>query len=95
MPGRPKDQSLADVDKCMNFLKDLEVTWSGAGKSRAIIEQLLHDPGRDLKSTERPTLKRSWAEFDVSEGLSWDQLPASELFSYEASGTDLLGRWMN
>lgn len=36
-------ETIADVQKCAGFLKDLEQRWSGAARSRAIIERLLAD----------------------------------------------------
>ncbi|KAH7324529.1 fungal-specific transcription factor domain-containing protein [Stachybotrys elegans] len=42
---RTQDQAVAkndpDLRKCIQFLKDLEPTWSGASRARKIIEQLL------------------------------------------------------
>ncbi|KAH8895557.1 hypothetical protein GQ53DRAFT_715269 [Thozetella sp. PMI_491] len=34
-------ETIADAKRCINFLRELEPRWSGAGRSRAIIEQLL------------------------------------------------------
>lgn len=39
----PQSETIADVEKCAGFLKDLEQRWSGAARSRAIIERLLAD----------------------------------------------------
>jgi hypothetical protein len=94
MPDHPQVQTRPDVEKCVSFLTDLEMTWSGAGKSRAIIEQLLRDPRRGTASSSEMVNKRSFAEFDDTEVFSWDQLPGSELFTYEASGADLLNEWV-
>ncbi|KAK9777755.1 putative Transcription factor domain-containing protein [Seiridium cardinale] len=90
MPGSPRDQALADVQKCVTFLKDLEVTWSGASKSRAIIEQLMRDPPTRSESLN----KRSLAEFEETEAFTWDQVPGAELFTYDVSGADLLNAWL-
>lgn len=44
----PSDQQyrlevIADVEKCAGFLKDLEQRWTGAARSRVIVEKLLSD----------------------------------------------------
>lgn len=39
---------LDDVEKCIAFLKDVEIRWSGAKRSRIIIEQLLQHQRRKL-----------------------------------------------
>jgi hypothetical protein len=90
MQGHPKDQTLPDVQKCVRFLKDLEVTWNGASKSRAIIEKLL----RDSVSESSAVSKTASAVFEESEAFLWHQAPGSELFTYDVSGTDLFEAWL-
>jgi hypothetical protein len=40
-PSHYNPEVLDDVGKCVAFLQDVEVRWSGAKRSRDIIEQLL------------------------------------------------------
>lgn len=42
----PNSQTIPEVERCVRFLKDLELRWSGARRSRAIIEQLLAENRR-------------------------------------------------
>lgn len=42
----PNAQTIPEVERCVRFLKDLELRWSGARRSRAIIEQLLAENRR-------------------------------------------------
>ena len=77
MPAaQPNSQTIEDVEKCVSFLKDLELLWSGASRSRAIIEQLLVEY-RNRTSTNPQgrhhtqdqlvgSNKRSFAEFETS-----------------------------
>lgn len=90
MPGHPREQNLADVKKCVTFLKDLEVTWNGASKSRAIIEQLMHESASKFGVTSKRTL----TDLDEPISFSWDQVPGSELFGFDISGADLLNSWL-
>jgi hypothetical protein len=90
MPDHPRKETLEDVQKCVSFLKDLEMTWNGASKSRAIIEQIMHDPANGSGSLN----KRSLAEFEETEAFPWDHVPGSELFTYDISGVDLLHAWL-
>ncbi|SPO02311.1 uncharacterized protein DNG_04984 [Cephalotrichum gorgonifer] len=39
--AQPDPQTISDVEKCIRFLSELEPRWTGARRSRAIIEQLL------------------------------------------------------
>ncbi|KAH8668463.1 fungal-specific transcription factor domain-containing protein [Xylariales sp. PMI_506] len=94
MNGQPRDQVLPDVEKCVGFLKDLEMTWSGAARSRAIIEQLLHNPGRSAEATAAALRYRPQTDFESTEVLSWVQLPGSELFTFGQSSADLLNAWV-
>ena len=77
MPSaQPNNQTVEDVEKCVSFLKDLELLWSGASRSRAIIEQLLaeyrnrtpNDSQRRLHMQDQVvgSNKRSFAEFEAS-----------------------------
>ncbi|KAH6647177.1 fungal-specific transcription factor domain-containing protein [Truncatella angustata] len=90
MPGQPRDQNIADVKKCVTFLKDLEMTWNGAAKSRAIIEQLMGEPSAGPGLGHKKTL----AVFETMEPFAWDQAPGSELFNYDVPGADLLNAWL-
>lgn len=40
---QPQNEIISDVEKCSGFLKSLEQRWSGAARSRAIVEKLLED----------------------------------------------------
>lgn len=42
-PESPATETVQDVERCAGFLKDLEQRWSGAARSRDIIERLLAD----------------------------------------------------
>lgn len=91
MPGSPHDSTLPDVQKCVSFLKDLEVTWNGASKSRAIIEQLMHEPTSEARTADG----RALADPGEVEPFSWDQIPGSGLFGYDIGGSaDLLNAWL-
>ncbi|KAH7145685.1 fungal-specific transcription factor domain-containing protein, partial [Dactylonectria estremocensis] len=46
MQEQPTAEVKEDIEKCVRFLKELEATWSGAARGRAIIEQLLKHPKR-------------------------------------------------
>lgn len=52
-----KPEVLDDVDKCVTFLKDMEIRWSGAKRSRVIIEQLLQHQ-RSKLAVERDASQR-------------------------------------
>ena len=94
---RPNAQTVADVEKCVRFLKDLELRWSGARRSMAIIEQLLADHSRKSAAGgdegglgeyrgmgEAPSGKRTFDEFEaVAEEPFWQQIPGSELFGFD------------
>lgn len=90
MPGHSQNNNLSHVQKCVTFLKDLEMTWNGASRSRAIIEQLMSASNSGHGSPNR----RALSEFQEPETLSWDQIPGSEMFGYDVSGADLLHAWL-
>ncbi|KAK6366321.1 hypothetical protein LTS17_010827 [Exophiala oligosperma] len=49
--SQPRHEIIEDVEKCVSFLKGLEARWSGASRSRSIIERLLENY-RHRTSTE-------------------------------------------
>lgn len=54
-----KPEVLDDVEKCVAFLKDVEVRWSGAKRSRIIIEQLLQHQRSKLAVERNASQSRS------------------------------------
>lgn len=62
------------------------MTWSGASKGRAIIEHLLET------SAEKEVVDRNGVLGGAGGGMEefWPQMPGSELFVYEAFGTEFL-----
>lgn len=61
----------------------MELSWSGASKGRAIIEHLMRAGRRD-GATEKDEPPAGQEDF----GLSWDQMPGSELFGFEDLGSE-------
>src|SRR5690242_11482458 len=103
MPGNPCDPVAADVDKCVAFLKELELTWPGAARSRTIIEQLMKEQGRRQladaggEDMQQPSLPSSLAAHDFDHQVDmfpWLHVPGAELFgSYSGSGIEGLDIW--
>jgi hypothetical protein len=86
---------IPDVEKCVQFLNDFESRWSGARRSKAIVEQLLAEyrqKATTIDSQESRSLpagihlhaKRSFAEFESSEaGESEMAAPWPEIPGWE------------
>ncbi|KAF7540679.1 hypothetical protein G7054_g1158 [Neopestalotiopsis clavispora] len=91
MPGSPHDSTLPDVRKCVSFLKDLEMTWNGASKSRAIIEQLMHESLPEARTVNAKPFENHSEDI---ESFAWDQVPGSGLFGYDIPGADVLNAWL-
>lgn len=107
MSKQPTDsQTRTDVEMCISLLKDLEARWSGASRSRTIIENLLEESSRQKNSTgENETVdathdwasgtKRPLSEMEGNmntnlEDSIWRDIPWSDLLD----GNDgQLGQW--
>lgn len=88
---------IGDIEKCIQFLTNLEQRWSGASRSRVIIEQLLAlhrhhysstsveqaQVGRDYSSTSS---KRKLPDFESEDNLFLDD----SMFWQGMPGSDLL-----
>jgi hypothetical protein len=85
-PGSQDAETVADAEKCVRFLQNLECRWSGASRSRAIIKNLLKDYCEKESMAAHPSTnddmmstrlfgqnKRTFAEF---QGSSDDQAGA-------------------
>ena len=84
MPPEQRQDSLPDVQKCIRFLEGLELSWSGASKGRAIIEHLMKATSDGEYGAEKEEVPPGFDDF----GLSWGQMPGSELFGFETFGTE-------
>lgn len=69
---QPRAQTIADIQKCVGVLKDLELRWSGASCSRAIIEQLLAEFCNDADLVADPQHRTQGRS-----GAAQEQLAAS------------------
>ncbi|KAL1872321.1 hypothetical protein VTK73DRAFT_1552 [Phialemonium thermophilum] len=93
-------ETLADVERCVQLLVDLEPLWPGAARGRAIVAQLLSEHRNRAIQAQRPRpspadeevtsgTKRSHTEFRDEqadeEALFWYQIPGSELFGFDFS----------
>lgn len=83
MPSSQSEDQTADVDKCVSFLTDLEARWSGASRSKAIIQHLVaeRDKAKEAEAgSGNGNGKRPFAalEADQDEGLLWQM--GSEVF---------------
>jgi hypothetical protein len=96
---------LLDVLKCIKFLSNLEQRWSGASRSRVIIEQLLDSyrnrrsrdgvaPGvQDPTATGRPSNanKRKLNDIDLDHALfDGDNTHWQQASNWELFGFDLM-----
>lgn len=90
MPSEQREQSLADVQKCIQVLKALETSWSGASKGCAIIEHLLRiGPTRENHQHDA-------APFNLEDyGVGWGHLPGTEFSGYDATGSEFLDIWQH
>lgn len=98
---------LDDVGKCIAFLKDMEVRWSGAKQSRIIIEQLLQHQRNKLapehsasqsQSSVSPAQARSNINkrtLDDLEGSNsmWGDISGSDLFPFNPLDSALFASW--
>lgn len=88
MPSSHRNpEVLNDVGKCVAFLKDVEVRWSGAKRSRVIIEQLLQHQRRKL-ALERDA---GQSQSSVSPGLAKRNTNKRTLDDFEATNTPRAG----
>lgn len=90
MPSEYRQHSSADVQECMDLLRGLEASRSGASKGRAIIEHLLEMSAAREDSGKDEAVPPFLVDYG---GMGWVQLPGSGLFGYEAVGTDLFAVW--
>lgn len=82
-----KPEVLDDVEKCIAFLKDMEVRWSGAKRSRVIIEQLLQYQ-RSRLAVERNT---SQSQSDVSPAQAKRNNKKRRLDDFQVTNTPRAG----
>lgn len=87
MPPEQRHNVLPDVHKSIRLLEGLELSWSGASKGRAIIEHLMKitAEGDGIGDNEEPI--PGYDDF----GLSWGHMPGSELFGFDAFGSEFFG----
>lgn len=103
-----RPEFLDDVGKCVAFLKDMEVRWSGAKRSRIIIEQLLQhkrsklavqrdtnqsQPDVSPAEPKRNNNKRKLDDFQTGNAFLWGEVPGSELFSFDPLDPVLFSPW--
>ena len=103
--AEPNPQTIPEVERCVRFLKDLELRWSGARRSRAIIEQLLAENRRKAAAASAPRGEqgsyRTGAEADVpgpGTGLGakrsfeeFEGIGEEPLFWHQIPGSELFG----
>lgn len=88
MPSSHRNpEILNDVGKCVAFLKDVEVRWSGAKRSRIIIEQLLQRQRRKL-ALERDA---GQSHSSVSPALAKRNINKRTLDDFEVTNTPRAG----
>lgn len=82
-----KPEVLDDVEKCIAFLKDMEVRWSGAKRSRAFIEQLLQH------QRSKPALERNagQSQSGVAPAQAKKHINKRNLDDFEATNTPRAG----
>ncbi|KAF5007710.1 hypothetical protein FDECE_5958 [Fusarium decemcellulare] len=73
-----------DVEKCVRFLQDLEVTWSGASRGRVIIEQTM----KVFETNRQASL------FDLdSQASTMLHIPTPDLLNLDPSGAGFASFW--
>ena len=77
----PNPETIADVERCISLLRDLEQRWTGALRSRDIIEQLLREYGN--KTTSPSAVVGSQ---DVGTYNGYNQTPQQVPAAYDADG---------
>lgn len=101
----PNAQIIPEVERCVRFLKDLELRWSGARRSRTIIEQLLAENRRKAAAAAAPRgeqgYHRNGAEGNVSghgAGVAgkrsfeeFEGVAEEPLFWHQIPGSELFG----
>lgn len=86
-PSHCKPENFDVVEKCITFLKDMEIRWSGAKRSRVIIEQLLQHQ-RSRLAVERNT---SHSQSDVSPAQTKRNNNKRRLDDFEVTDTPRAG----
>jgi hypothetical protein len=84
MPLEHRQDTLPDVHKCIRLLEGLELSWSGASKGRAIIEHLMKITAEGDGVGAHEEAPPGYDDF----GMSWGQMPGSELFGFETFPTE-------
>lgn len=82
-----KPEVIDDVEKCVAFLKDMEVRWSGAKRGRVIIEQLLQHQRSKLTVERNVSQSRS----DVSATQTKRNNNKMRLDDFEVTNTPRAG----
>ncbi|POS68916.1 hypothetical protein DHEL01_v212689, partial [Diaporthe helianthi] len=82
-PSHWSPEFIDDVEKCIAFLKDMEVRWSGAKRSQIIIEQLLqHQRGKTTHERNAGQVQSS-----VSPALAKKNTSKKTFDDFEAANT--------
>lgn len=98
---------LDDVGKCIAFLKDMEVRWSGAKRSRLIIEKLLqhqriklapeHNDNQSQSSIspaqERSNINKRTLDDLEDTNTMWGEQSESDLFPFNPLDPVLFASW--